>query len=139
MATPMDGDSSLNKAMIHQIDQKIHKFEKQQQKYGTMIESARAELEKFQAMKQCYLKCVQLGNGESASFLETTARSLVKSMMWCVITGGVTFLTSLRFSGSIWTVLSVVGSDFVSKSATMFVGKRIMNKSQAGRKRAPMT
>jgi len=29
--------------------------------------------------------------------------------------------------------LSIVGSDFFSKSATMFIGERIMNKSQAGR------
>jgi hypothetical protein len=127
----MDGDSSLNKAMIHQINQEIQEFEKRQQKYLTMVKSARVELDKFQAMKQCYLEGVQLGSGESASFLETTAQSLVKSMMWGIITGGVMFLTSLCFSGSISTMLSVMGSAFISKSATMFAGKRIMNKSQA--------
>lgn len=135
VATSMDGDNSLNEAMIRQIDQKIQKFEKQQQKYSAMVESARAELEKFQATKQRYLEGAQLGGGETASFSETTARSLVKSMMWRLIAGGVTFLTSLRFSGSISTALSIVGSDFFSKAATMFIGERIMNKSQAGRKK----
>jgi uncharacterized membrane protein len=135
VATAMDGENSLNEAMICQIDQKIQKFEKQQQKYSAMVESAKAELEKFQATKQRCLEGAQLGGEESASFSETTARSLVKSMMWRVIAGGVTFLTSLRFSGSISTALSIVGSDFFSKAATMFVGERIMNKSQAGRKK----
>lgn len=135
VATSMDGDNLVKEAMIRQIDQKIEKFEKQQKKYSAMVESARAELEKFQATKQRYLAGTQLGGGESASFSETSARSLVKSMMWRVIAGGVTFLTSLRFSGSISTALSIVGSDFFSKAATMFIGERIMNKSQAGRKK----
>jgi uncharacterized membrane protein len=30
--------------------------------------------------------------------------------------------------------LSIVGSDFFSKAFTMFIGERVMNKSQAGRK-----
>jgi hypothetical protein len=86
-------------------------------------------------MKQHYLEGVQLGRGESASFLDTTAQSFVESTMWHVIAGGITFLTLLCFSRSISTTLSVVGSDFVSKSVTTFVGKRIMNNSQAGRKK----
>ncbi|KAL3815255.1 hypothetical protein ACHAXA_002304 [Cyclostephanos tholiformis] len=135
VATAMDGENSLNEAMIRQIDQKIQKFERQQQKYSALVESAKAELEKIQATKQRYLEGAQLSGGESASFSETTARSLVKSMMWRVIAGGITFLTSLRFSRSISTALSIVGSDFFSKAATMFVGERIMNKSQAGRKK----
>jgi hypothetical protein len=47
---PMDGDSSLNKAMIHQIDQKIQEFKKQQQKYATMVKSARVELKNEAAL-----------------------------------------------------------------------------------------
>lgn len=140
MATAMDGDSSVNDAMIRQIDQKISKYERQQQKYSAKVESAKAELEKFQATKQRYLEGAQLGNSGSgaadsaASFSETTGRSLVKAMMWRVIAGSVTFFTSLRFSGSISTALTIVGSDFFSKAATMFFGERLMNKSQAGRK-----
>ncbi len=50
LAMPMDGDSSLNKAMIHQIDQKIQEFKKQQQKYATMVKSARVELKNEAAL-----------------------------------------------------------------------------------------
>jgi len=126
----------VNDAMIRQIDQKIQKFEKEQIKAMAMVEKARTELEKFQATKQRYLMgSKDLENELPNSFSETTARSLVKSMAWRVIAGGVTFLTSLRFSGSISTALSIVGSDFFSKALTMFIGERIMNKSQAGRKK----
>ncbi len=135
VATAMDGDKSLNDAMIRQIDQKIQKYEKKQERYSAKVNEAKAELEKFQATKQRYLQGASLGGDDAAaSFSETTARSLVKAMMWRVIAGSVTFFTSLRFSGSISTALTIVGSDFFSKAATMFIGERLMNKSQAGRK-----
>lgn len=138
VATSIDGENnSMNDAMIRQIDQKIQKFERQQQKYSAKVEAAKSELEKFQATKQKYLEGTPLGGDaadSAASFSETTGRSLVKAMMWRVIAGSVTFFTSLRFSGSVSTALSIVGSDFFSKAATMFIGERLMNKSQAGRK-----
>ena len=126
--------TSATNAMMKQIDQKISKYEKEQAKYMTKVETAKAELEKFQATKQRYLQGTDINEDEAPSFSETTARSLVKSMMWRVIAGAVTFFTSLRFSGSISTALTIVGSDFFSKAATMFIGERLMNKSQAGRK-----
>merc|ERR1712039_82031 len=55
-------------------------------------------------------------------------------LMWRVVAGSVTFITSLRFSGSTAAALSIVGSDFLSKAFTMFIGERLMNKSPAGRK-----
>mmetsp|Transcript_22086 Transcript_22086/g.35910 ORF Transcript_22086/g.35910 Transcript_22086/m.35910 type:complete len:198 (+) Transcript_22086:2-595(+) len=122
--------------MIRQIDRKIQNYEKKQEAYTAKLDAAKAELEKFQAAKNRYLEGLTIG-GEGASdtsFSETTARSLVKSMMWRVIAGSVTFFTSLRFSGSMSTALSIVGSDFFSKAATMFIGERLMNKSGAGRK-----
>ena len=135
VATSISGTDKKTNAMMKQIDQKISKYEKEQAKYMTKVETAKAELEKFQATKQRYLQGIDIKEGgEAASFSETTARSLVKSMMWRVIAGSVTFFTSLRFSGSISTALSIVGSDFFSKAATMFIGERLMNKSQAGRK-----
>ena len=135
VATSLDNDKPVNEAMIRQIDQKIQNYEKKQQKYLDKLNSAQAELEKFKETKQRYLQGDSMGGeGESAAFTETTARSLVKSMMWRVIAGSVTFFTSLRFSGSMSTALSIVGSDFFSKAATMFIGERLMNKSQAGRK-----
>mmetsp|Transcript_24165 Transcript_24165/g.43725 ORF Transcript_24165/g.43725 Transcript_24165/m.43725 type:complete len:276 (+) Transcript_24165:109-936(+) len=136
VATAMDDDKSLDDAMIRQIDRKIQNYEKKQEAYTAKLDAAKAELEKFQAAKNRYLEGLTIG-GEGASdtsFSETTARSLVKSMMWRVIAGSVTFFTSLRFSGSMSTALSIVGSDFFSKAATMFIGERLMNKSGAGRK-----
>lgn len=128
-------NEDVNEAMIRQIDQKIQNYEKKQQRYLDKLKSAKAELEKYKETKQKYLAGGDLGaSSRSANFSETTARSLVKSMMWRVIAGSVTFFTSLRFTGSMSTALSIVGSDFFSKAATMFVGERLMNKSQAGRK-----
>jgi len=132
IATTANGEKPSD-PMIRQIDQKIQNYEKKQEKYLSKLESAKAELEKFKETKQRYLQGDSLGS-DTASFSETTARSLVKSMMWRVIAGSVTFFTSLRFSGNISTALSIVGSDFFSKAATMFIGERLMNKSQAGRK-----
>lgn len=126
-------DSNTNSAMLRQIDQKIQRYERKQQKYLSRLQTAKAELEKYQQTKQQYLNGTALGSS-SNSFSETTARSLVKSMMWRLIAGSVTFFTSLRFSKSLSTALSIVGSDFFSKAATMFIGERIMNTSQAGRK-----
>ncbi|KAL9188334.1 hypothetical protein ACHAXT_006712 [Thalassiosira profunda] len=135
VATAMDADKGPSDAMIRQIDQKIQNYEKKQQKYSAKLDAAKAELEKFQATKRKYLEGITVGGEDSAAnFSETTARSLVKSMMWRVIAGSVTFFTSLRFSGSVSTALTIVGSDFFSKAATMFIGERLMNKSQAGRK-----
>jgi len=134
VATSISGTDKATNAMMKQIDQKISKYEKEQAKYMTKVETAKAELEKFQATKQRYLQGTDINEDEAPSFSETTSRSLVKSMMWRVIAGSVTFFTSLRFSGSISTALSIVGSDFFSKAATMFIGERLMNKSQAGRK-----
>jgi len=133
IATTANGEKSPNEAMMRQIDQKIQNYEKKHQKYLSKLESAKAELEKFKQTKLHYLQGDQIG-ADSASFSDTTARSLVKSMMWRVIAGSVTFFTSLRFSRNISTALSIVGSDFFSKAATMFIGERLMNKSQAGRK-----
>ncbi|KAL3799795.1 hypothetical protein HJC23_010445 [Cyclotella cryptica] len=128
-------NEDVNEAMIRQIDHKIESYEKKQKKYLDKLNRAKAELEKYKQTKQKYLAGGDLGDSsKSANFSETTARSLVKSMMWRVIAGSVTFFTSLRFSGSTSTALSIVGSDFFSKAATMFIGERLMNKSQAGRK-----
>lgn len=98
----------------------------------TKTESIVSNLKK---RKQEYLEGMELGKlSEDDKFSETALRSIVKAMCWRVIAGSVTFITSLRFSGSISTALSIVGSDFFSKAFTMFVGERLMNKSNAGRK-----
>lgn len=131
----VNGGGSSNEAMIKQIDAKIQKFESKQERFAKMAAEAESEIEKYRASKQAYLNGGSIGTDSgTANFSETTARSLAKSMMWRVIAGSVTFLTSLRFSGNVSTALTIVGSDFFSKAATMFIGERLMNRSQAGRK-----
>ena len=126
--------SEPNRALLRQIDQKILRYEKKQQEYLDRLNNTNAELEKFKETKQKYLISDARDLETSTNFSETTARSLAKSMMWRVVAGFVTFFTSLRFSRSVSTAFTIVGSDFFSKAATMFVGERLMNKSQAGRK-----
>ena len=137
VATGIGMSDTKSDAMIKQIDAKIQKYESEQERFAKKLAEAQSQIEKFKASKQQYLNGGSLGGDastETANFSETTQRSLVKSMMWRVIAGSVTFFTSLRFSGNISTALSIVGSDFFSKAATMFFGERLMNKSQAGRK-----
>jgi len=136
VATTSDS-GGLPDVMLRQIDQKIESYEKKEQRFEAQLQEAKAELEKFRATKLRYLANSQVEDDlkeTPAAFMETTLRSAVKAMLWRVIAGSVTFFTSLRFSGSVRTALTIVGSDFFSKAATMFFGERLMNKSQAGRK-----
>lgn len=64
---------------------------------------------------------------------ETALRSLVKAVGWRITAGIVTFSTSMYFTGDVRLALSIVGSDFISKSGTMYVGERLFNKVQIGR------
>jgi uncharacterized membrane protein len=122
--------SQPNDAMLRQIDQKISRYERQHQKYLDRLTAAQSELEKYKQTKQ-YLAS---SPAYPTNFSETTARSLVKSILWRIIAGSVTFFTSLRFSSSIKTAIRIVSSDFFSKALTMFLGERMMNMSKAGRK-----
>lgn len=128
----LSAETSPNEAVLRQLDRMITKYQREQQKYHDRLSNTNIKLEKFRETKEKYF--VEEDDSVShSSFSETNARSLVKSMMWRLIAGSVTFLTSLNFSESLSTALSIVGSDFFSKAATMFVGERLMNKSQAGR------
>lgn len=60
------------------------------------------------------------------NFTESTQRSAIKAMTWRIIAGSVTLVTSLQFSGSMKTAMSIVGSDFFSKAMTMFIGERLI-------------
>jgi uncharacterized membrane protein len=123
-------------------DKVIKKLEKQEAVLDKKRAQAMQQLNKLeeslsvlQTKKQEYLNGLELAETPPGGiFSETTARSAVKAFIWRIIAGSVTFITSLRFSGSVATALSIVGSDFFSKSFTMFIGERLMNKSQAGRK-----
>ncbi len=124
-----DGESPV----IKNIEAEMQKAQRKREKYKEKLENFDQKLVALERKKNEYLQGTQLGKVEN-NFTETTARSAVKAFMWRVIAGTVTLITSLKVSGSLAVALKIVGSDFFSKAFTMFVGERIMNKSQAGRK-----
>eukprot|EP00537_Pseudo-nitzschia_pungens_P001721 CAMPEP_0172368006 /NCGR_PEP_ID=MMETSP1060-20121228/24860_1 /TAXON_ID=37318 /ORGANISM="Pseudo-nitzschia pungens, Strain cf. cingulata" /LENGTH=259 /DNA_ID=CAMNT_0013092459 /DNA_START=68 /DNA_END=847 /DNA_ORIENTATION=+ len=126
--------SVLSNRIIEQLERDEAKMMKKREAAMEKLNKVEATLNQLKSKKQEYLNGSTLNSTPAANFSETTARSAVKALMWRVIAGSVTFITSFKFSGSIATALSIVGSDFASKSFTMFIGERLMNKSQAGRK-----
>jgi len=116
------------------IEKKLEAIAKDKERAAAKLTQVEQKFQSLQKKKQEYLDGMKLGIPAEKNFSETTMRSAVKAFMWRIIAGSVTFFTSLRFSGSIAASLKIVGSDFFSKSLTMFVGERLMNKSAAGRK-----
>jgi uncharacterized membrane protein len=130
-----NGDTpSLTDAVLKEIEKKQAILNKKKNAALATVNQAENTLLALESKKQEYLNGIKLKQPLGGSFSETTLRSAVKAFAWRVIAGSVTFVTSLQFSGSVTTALSIVGSDFFSKAFTMFVGERLMNKSQAGRK-----
>ena len=119
--------------MLKKFDDEIEKEAKRKEKAMLELSKLSERLENLQQIKQRYLNGLEIGLPENKNFSETTVRSAVKAFTWRLIGGSVTFFTSLRFSGSFATAFSIVCSDFFSKSITMFIGERLMNKSQAGK------
>ncbi|GMI16880.1 hypothetical protein TrLO_g1709 [Triparma laevis f. longispina] len=104
------------------------------QRQAALLEETENKLKRLENLRDSYLDGKSImESGMQEQVKETTARSAVKSMSWRVIAGTVTLITSLKYSGSLKTALTIVGSDFFSKAATMFLGERMMNQSQAGR------
>ena len=60
-------------------------------------------------------------------------RSLAKAVGWRLTAGSITFCTSFYFTKSLSAAFAIVGSDFISKSGTMYIGERLFNKVQIGR------
>ena len=134
-ASSVDELSEGNKKALLSIEKEIEKANRQKEKYLEKVSKFDDITSTLEKKKNDYLDGLALGKvPEGTNFSETTARSAVKALMWRVIAGSVTFVTSLKFSGSVKVALTIVGSDFLSKAATMFIGERLMNKSQAGRK-----
>jgi len=125
--------SSTDPSLLKKFDAEIEKENKLREKTMKELSKRNERLESLMEKKRKYLDGLQLGIPEKKNFSESTIRSVVKALTWRMIGGTVTFFTSLRFSGSISTALSLVGSDFFSKAVTMFVGERLMNASQSGR------
>lgn len=137
VASPLLGEkpNGSNEAVLREIESKIEVYSKRKEKALDTLNEAEARIQTLENKKKEYIAGAQLADSpEGGNFSETTLRSAVKAFMWRVIAGSVTFITSLRFSGSMSTALSIVGSDFFSKAFTMFIGERLMNKSSAGRK-----
>jgi uncharacterized membrane protein len=125
----------MNDAVLQQFEKKQAKFAKLKEDAQKKLSQYEETLQTLETKKEEYLNGIQLAESPpGGNFSETASRSAVKALLWRVIAGSVTFMTSLRFSGSVATALSIVGSDFFSKAFTMFIGERLMNKSQAGRK-----
>jgi len=120
--------------VIKNIDHKMERYKKSRDKYVKKLAEFEKGIEALETKKLQYLEGIQIGEpAVGGNFSESTMRSAVKAMMWRLVAGSVTFITSLKFSGSIAVALKIVGSDFFSKAFTMFIGERMMNKSQAGR------
>lgn len=134
--TGVNGNNgSSNDAVLREFEKKEAEINKKREQARAKLNKADEMFEKLLTKKQEYLNGLKLAKAPpGGNFSETTLRSAVKAMMWRVVAGSVTFATSLQFSGSVKTALTIVGSDFFSKALTMFIGERLMNKSQAGRK-----
>eukprot|EP00545_Synedropsis_sp_CCMP1620_P005633 CAMPEP_0119014138 /NCGR_PEP_ID=MMETSP1176-20130426/9376_1 /TAXON_ID=265551 /ORGANISM="Synedropsis recta cf, Strain CCMP1620" /LENGTH=252 /DNA_ID=CAMNT_0006967279 /DNA_START=41 /DNA_END=799 /DNA_ORIENTATION=- len=138
----MTATAATNSESPNSTDSVLRDIEKQQLQLNKRRDSAIAKLNAAQTSLQAldlkkkdYLNGLQLKESPpGGNFSETTARSAVKALCWRIIAGSVTFITSYQFSKSMRTALTIVGSDFFSKAFTMFIGERLMNKSQAGRK-----
>jgi uncharacterized membrane protein len=129
-----NGDSQTDDVVLRHFEKKEAQMRKLQEGAQSKLSEAEAAIKLLQSKKQEYLKGVELDKAPpGGNFSETAVRSAVKAFLWRIVAGSVTFITSLRFSGSVATALSIVGSDFFSKSFTMFIGERLMNKSKAGR------
>ena len=127
---------SQQEYIVRQIEQEEAKINRQREAAMAKLSKYEKTLEALRSKKQEYMAATQIAEPPvGGSFSETALRSAVKAFLWRVIAGSVTFVTSLRFSGSISTAFQVVGADFFSKAFTMFIGERLMNKSQAGRKK----
>jgi uncharacterized membrane protein len=128
--------SSGSDPVLREFEVKEAAIERQREKAAAKLAEFETTLQLLQSKKQEYVAASQLPDSPvGGSFSETTLRSAVKAFCWRILAGSITFATTLKFSGSLSQALQVVGADFFSKSFTMFLGERLMNKSQAGRKK----
>lgn len=122
-------------SFLRTLNEKIERNKKFIKKYKQKLKRFNEEEVILLSTRNKYLKGSQLGKLQSEeSFHETALRSAIKSIAWRIVAGSVTFFTSLSFSRNLSTAIQIVGLDFFSKAFTMFLGERLMNKSQLGRK-----
>lgn len=122
--------------VMREFEKKEAAFRKRYEDAAARLTQYESSLEKLQKKKTEYIAGEQMAETPvGGSFKETTVRSAVKAFGWRVVAGVVTFITTLKFSGSVSQAFQVVGADFFSKAFTMFIGERLMNQTQAGRKK----
>jgi len=114
------------------IGSMMKNIKNKKEEYNEKLDKIQSERRLMQTKEQAYLKGVKLDELPK-SFSETAFRSMLKAFVWRVIAGGITFTASVKYSANIHTALKIVSSDFLSKASTMYIGERLMNKSQAGR------
>merc|ERR1712071_365131 len=119
---------------LRSMNKEMEQLSMKKKKAAEKLNKMEAKIQTLQKRKQIYLEGQDPGIPREQNFSETAVRSAIKAFVWRIIAGSVTFFTSLRFSGSMSYALKIVGSDFFSKALTMFIGERLMNNSQAGRK-----
>ena len=130
-----DGAAASDPVM-REFEKKEAGFRKRYEDAAARLTEYESSLEELQKKKTEYIAGQQMAEPPvGGSFKETAVRSAVKAFGWRVVAGVVTFITTLKFSGSVNQALQVVGADFFSKAFTMFLGERLMNQSQAGRKK----
>lgn len=133
--SPALEELAANDVVFQSLERKEAQLDKKLESTMAQLSALEQSLNAVKSQKQLYLNGLHLKKTPPGGiFTETALRSAVKAFAWRIIAGSVTFVTSLRFSGSVMTALTLVGTDFFSKAATMFIGERIMNKSSAGRK-----
>jgi uncharacterized membrane protein len=70
---------------------------------------------------------------KDVTYSESTQRSLAKAFGWRLTAAVITLVSGLVFSKDLSTAASIVASDFVTKSGTMFLGERVWNKVSWGK------
>jgi uncharacterized membrane protein len=129
-----DAKSIPTDSVLKEFAKKEAAIRQRQAEAAAKLSKYEESLNALQSKKQAYMANIA-STPVGGSFSETALRSAVKAFCWRLLAGSITFVTTLKFSGSIQQALQVVGADFFSKSFTMYIGERLMNKSQAGRKK----
>jgi uncharacterized membrane protein len=129
-----NGSAAVNDKMLKEFEKKEAAILQRKNDAAAKLSKYEESLNELQNAKRAYMAQV-ISTPVGGSFSETAWRSAVKAFCWRLLAGSITFVTTLKFSGSVNQAIKVVGADFFSKSFTMFIGERLMNKSQAGRKR----
>lgn len=128
--------STQKEVILREFEKKEAMYEKRREEAMAKLNQYEESLQSLRSKKSEYMAADQVADAPpGGTFSETALRSAVKAFCWRIVAGTVTFITSLQFSGSYAVALKIVGSDFFSKAATMFIGERLMNKSKAGREK----